>query len=413
MLEFTGERVVPDQVNPDLWSEHLARYAFARRYARGKRILDCGCGTGYGSAELAEVAAEVTGIDISNDAVEYARLNYARANTRYVTGSCLNLAFPAESFDLLVAFEVIEHVADFRRFLDQCARVLRPDGILLLSTPNKSYYAESRAETGPNPFHEHEFDAHEFDSELRRIFPHVALFLQNRVESFAFTANSFESADSRVEGDGGAAEHAHFFIALCSRAALPDSRSFIYVPRAANLLREREQHIRLLDHQLRRTQEWLAETQADRDRLLKQYYDHLDAFEKQKQELEAHNRWAENLSHELDAARQRIGQLQRELAREQETAIQMAAAYETKIRELETENAEKTKWAVDTDARLTAEIERVAHELTEALRLLKTAEETVVERTKWAQDLERKLNAARDSRWVRIGRKMGFGPDLQ
>ena len=72
MVEFTGERVIPGQVNDDLWSEHVARYAFARRYAQGKRVLDAGCGTGYGSAELAQSAAEVTGVDIAADAIEYA-----------------------------------------------------------------------------------------------------------------------------------------------------------------------------------------------------------------------------------------------------------------------------------------------------------------------------------------------------
>src|SRR5260370_283810 len=73
LVEFTGERVIPDQVEPDLWSEHLARYAFAQRYAAGKHVLDCGCGTGYGTFELGQAAAEVTGLDLSCDAIEYAR----------------------------------------------------------------------------------------------------------------------------------------------------------------------------------------------------------------------------------------------------------------------------------------------------------------------------------------------------
>ena len=60
MVEFTGERVIPGQVNDDLWSEHVARYAYARRYAEGRRALDAGCGTGYGSAELAQSAITVT-----------------------------------------------------------------------------------------------------------------------------------------------------------------------------------------------------------------------------------------------------------------------------------------------------------------------------------------------------------------
>lgn len=420
LVEFTGERVVPDQVNPDLWSEHLARYAFAQRYAPGRRVLDCGCGTGYGSAELAQGAADVTGIDISNDAIEYAGLNYAGPNTHYVTGSCLDLAFPDASFDLVVAFEVIEHLTDFRRFLEECERVLTPDGLFIVSTPNKCYYAESRAESGPNPFHKHEFEADEFRRELSRVFPNVTLFLQNRVECLTFVADSFEPPDTRIDGGAGAAGDAHFFIGLCSQSPLPESRPFVYLPKATNLLREREMHIRLLKDQLCRTQDWLAETQSERDRLLKQYRDQLGAFDKQKEELDVRSRWAEGLDFELRAARQRIDQVQREFAAEQQSATQMAAGYNAKIRDLEAENLAKTKWALETGERLTAEINRVTHELTETLRLLKTAEETAVTRTIWAQQLdaekqviETQLNAVRESRWVRFGRKLGLGPDVK
>ena len=70
-FEFTGNRVIPRQVNDNLWSEHVARYAFARRYARGLRVLDAGCGIGYGSAELSQDAAEVVGVDLSPEAIEY------------------------------------------------------------------------------------------------------------------------------------------------------------------------------------------------------------------------------------------------------------------------------------------------------------------------------------------------------
>ena len=97
----------------------------------------------------------------------------------------------------------------------------------------------------------------------------------------------------------------------------------------------------------------------------------------------------------------------------------MAAAYDAKVRELETENVAKTQWALETDQRLTADIRRVTQELTETLRLLKTAEENTVARTIWAQRLDAEkqvldtqLNAVRASRWVRFGRKLGLGPDL-
>jgi ubiquinone/menaquinone biosynthesis C-methylase UbiE len=413
LAEFTGERVIPDQVEPDLWSEHLARYAFASRYAAGKRVLDCGCGTGYGTAELANGAIEATGLDLSNDAIEFARGHYARHNTKYIAASCLDLPFPAGSFDLVVAFEVIEHLAEFRRFLDESARVLAPTGLFIVSTPNRLYYTESRAKSGPNPFHEHELEAAEFHAELSRLFPHVTLLVQNHVECFAFATTPLSPVDARLEGDSGPIEDAHFFIALCSVAEPPHARSFIYVPRSANLLREREHHIRLLDDELRTTQDWLTQTQHDRNRLLERHTELHESYE-------AQNRWATRLDADLKAAHadlraavERIEQLQMELAAEQQAGAAVAAGYESKVRELEAENVAKTQWAIETDQRLSAEIQRVTQELVECVRLLQTAEDTVVERTVWAQELEARLNAVRASRWVKLGRKLGLGPAVQ
>src|SRR5689334_11741302 len=100
--EFTGERVVPGQVDVDLWNEHFARYAFAVRFAKDKRVLDAGCGTGYGSAELARVAAEVTGIDVADDAIAYANEHFAAPRLQFVPGSVVSLPFEDGSFDLVV-----------------------------------------------------------------------------------------------------------------------------------------------------------------------------------------------------------------------------------------------------------------------------------------------------------------------
>ena len=85
LAEFTGERLIPGQVDVDLLNEHLARYAFAARLAQGKRVLDLGCGAGYGSAELAKTAHWVTGVDIAAEAVDYARAAYRLPNLRFHT----------------------------------------------------------------------------------------------------------------------------------------------------------------------------------------------------------------------------------------------------------------------------------------------------------------------------------------
>lgn len=395
MVEFTGERVIPGRVNADLWSEHVARYAFARRYAQDKRVLDAGCGTGYGSAELAQSAAAVTGLDIADDAIEYARANYPIPGLRFVESSCSAVPFPPESFDLLVAFEVIEHLADYRAFIDEAARVLTREGLFIVSSPNKRYYGKTRAETGPNPYHEHEFEADEFERELARVFPNVRLLLQNRVESFAFhPAVSFSPAEARIDRGDGNADDAHFFIALCSRAQLPEPKSFVYVPKAANMLRERELHVEALELQL-------AEIKADRQALL-------DLFRRQTRDLEESNQWAQRLDTDLKTAGERIAALQNE-------AAELAVEYQAQVDRMEHEDHVKTAWA----RKASADLEAKCQELARCVGLLDTAEATVLERTIWAQtteaqraELAAQLEMIRISRWVKMGRTVGLGPDL-
>ena len=464
MAEFTGERIIPGKVDVDLMNEHVARYTFAARLARGKRVLDAGCGAGYGSAELAQAADSVVGVDRSAEAVDFARDTYALANLRFEQASCEALPHPSGSFDLVVAFEVIEHLDNWREFLLEARRVLAPAGQLIISTPNKLYYTESRGPTGANPFHVHEFDFEEFQSELRGVFPYVSMYLENHVEGFTFQPHEAgQTVEVRVDAGDPAPDESHFFVAVCAHRRQLGNPTYVYVPRAANVLRERERHIGLLEGELATKDEWLDKAQQDLaefDRLSRQQKEELErsnqwagtlnreleerrarivelqeefareqasarkVIEGQEEELERSNRWAEALNRELEERRARITELQEEFAREQESGRKVAEGYAAKVAALELDIQDKTRWAIDTETSLTAVIrdqaERLSHavaDLGTAVEALHHTEKELEERTAWAlrlQDearrLEEQVALFRASRWVKLGRTVGLGP---
>jgi ubiquinone/menaquinone biosynthesis C-methylase UbiE len=406
LAEFTGERIIPGEVDIDLLNEHLARYAFAARLARGKRVLDTGCGAGYGSAELAHSAQTAVGIDVSADAIAFARANYRLPNLTFEVASCTALPHRDASFDLVVGFEVIEHLENWREFLREVRRVLASNGQFIVSTPNKQYYNESRGGQGANPFHVHEFEFEEFRTELKSIFPYVSLYLENHVEGVTFQPHEpGNTVEVRVDAGESAPNDSHFFVAVCAPRPQLGNPTFVYVPRAANVLREREKHIALLEHELATKNQWLEKALGEHDALMKQ-------FTAQKEELERSNRWAEEQNREIAEGRALIAGLQAE-------AVELAAGYEAKLRELEADIEAKIKWARDVEQALTTEVKKQTADLVAAVEALHRTEKELEERTTWAFRLQEEAKAlaeqlalVRASRWMKLGRKVGLGPVL-
>ena len=234
-LEFTGERFTPECVR-EIWYEHWHRYVFARELARGKRVLDAACGEGYGSALLAGTAASVLGVDIAEQAIAHARARYgAIPNLRFERGDCTALDVPAAAFDLIVSFETLEHVQAQEQLLAGFARALAPDGLLIISSPDKHTYSDVSGFR--NEYHVRELYRDELIALLQPHFPHVRLYGQKLL---------FQSAIWRVDGETGSIAPATasasgavqpglayaplYFIAVCSRqplpAALPDVAMF-------------------------------------------------------------------------------------------------------------------------------------------------------------------------------------------
>jgi ubiquinone/menaquinone biosynthesis C-methylase UbiE len=150
-------------------AEHVARYRWAAQVARGRDVLDAGCGVGFGAHVLHTAGARsVAGVDAFAGAIVEAR-EQAHPGLEFVVGDVRELPFGEREFDLVTCFEVIEHVAEQERVVDELARVMRPGGVLAISTPIPGAIAVS------NPHHVAELDPHEFERLLRERFSDVAL----------------------------------------------------------------------------------------------------------------------------------------------------------------------------------------------------------------------------------------------
>lgn len=211
----------------DLWrgallsAEHQARYTWAAQAVAGRRVLDVGCGGGHGTWILAEAGAEeVVGVDIAPEEISHAMERFGAAAS-FSLGDVSALPYDSESFDVVVGFEVIEHVADQSHALEELGRVLRPEGMLMLSARNRSVSADtsSRQLTGC-----------ELAEELRRLFGHVRMLQQS---DWCMSA-VMEHADARSTELSRAlpvdlhkeaslpADRESFALAVASNSALPE-----------------------------------------------------------------------------------------------------------------------------------------------------------------------------------------------
>jgi len=175
-MEFTGERVVPEFMacDPLTYQEHLTRYVWALSYCANKSVLDAAMGTGYGLDILSGVAKDITGLDISREAIAYASAHYGY-NGMLKNFWCVDFEKEhfskvpwVENVDVITSFETIEHLADPSFFLYNVERALRPGGRFLFSIPNRSFM----------PFHKKTYSQNDAQKLIAKHFDQVAWYGQ-------------------------------------------------------------------------------------------------------------------------------------------------------------------------------------------------------------------------------------------
>jgi SAM-dependent methyltransferase len=156
-LPLTGERTVPGLAEENYWfRRHEAVYERLAQRCAGRDVLEAGCGEGYGADLIADTARRVIGLDYDESAVAHVRARYPRVHMRH--GNLAQLPLDDAAVDVVVNFQVIEHLWDQGQFVAECLRVLRPGGLLLMSTPNRITFSPGR-DTPINPFHTRELNA--------------------------------------------------------------------------------------------------------------------------------------------------------------------------------------------------------------------------------------------------------------
>ncbi|MFZ4632083.1 MAG: class I SAM-dependent methyltransferase, partial [Patescibacteria group bacterium] len=180
-MKYTGERMMPEyNEGEDMYLEHFARYFFAAQFVKNKNVLDIACGSGYGSQHLLNSGAKkIIGVDISAETINYCKEKYQADNLNFLIGDVKRIPQENNSVDIVVSFETIEHVdKDSQiKFIEEIKRVLTPDGLFIVSTPNSLVHPKG------NHFHIHELDFEEFKNILNKNFENVNFFYQDTVES--------------------------------------------------------------------------------------------------------------------------------------------------------------------------------------------------------------------------------------
>lgn len=232
-LPNTGERYLPSLLRSTTGMEHYHRYLLATSLSTGKHVLDVACGEGYGSHMLSQVAASVTAVDVDRETLVSAARKYgAVPRLAFACGDASRLPLADDSVDAIVCFETLEHLPDHRAFVGELRRVLRPTGLLVISSPNRTPYGRMYED---NEFHTEELEHDEFEGLLSEVFPHVSVgWQQGLYLSLIHTADGAVTKFFEQHQDGeihhtSELKQLAYSVALASDQPLPPFPSSAYL----------------------------------------------------------------------------------------------------------------------------------------------------------------------------------------
>ncbi|MGV6853371.1 MAG: class I SAM-dependent methyltransferase [bacterium] len=233
VLEFTGERFTTECVR-EIWYEHWHRYAFILKMCKDKVVMDAASGEGYGSNLIADYATRVISVDIDKRTQIHAKNKYINDKVQQIIGSCSQLSVADKTVDVIISFETLEHLYDQKEMIEEFNRVLKDDGILIISSPEKSEYSDKQGYA--NEFHVKELYFDELDKLLKKSFETVEyyaqkLFFESKIWNISHNDSGKQEnivyKQGTLENTAVPTAKPMYYIAICTKAPLENCNRIV------------------------------------------------------------------------------------------------------------------------------------------------------------------------------------------
>ncbi len=270
-LKSDGERMIPAHHKGNIiYGEHMGRYYTVLELIKGKIVLDVASGSGYGTNLIAQYAKKVYGVDNNQDAIEYSKAKYGARNIEFLLGEATAIPLKDDLVDYVISMETLEHINNQDKFLNEIKRVLKPGGILILSTPNDKVYPKG------NHFHVKEHSKKSLSLLLHKHFSNVNIIYQ--IVSIAASVLTEEDVndDKETKKDwelykvySSLPDESVYYLAICSDSAPPKIISNTFLAQEYSHLEQQKtaEHIWSLNEEIQKLRQNLS-MEIDRNKHL-------------------------------------------------------------------------------------------------------------------------------------------------